>query len=313
MSEPYPGIVIVGPTASGKSRLGTDLALLFRGEIISCDALQLYRRMDVGTAKVTAAERKEVPHHMLDILEPNEEFSAGAYQSAARKSLEEIRKRGRIPFVVGGTGFYLSALLEGLFDGPSRNEILRSRMKRIIDRKGPEVLYRALRRIDPLSADRISEADGERIIRAYEMYLVSGRTMSWWQQQPRNALKGYRWLKIGIHSKRENLYKKINSRVDEMFNSGFIDEVRTLLGMFPRRSPAFKAIGYRQVLDYLDGRVVLEEAVEETKKESRNYAKRQISWFRRDTRIKWIEDGEQYERLLSEGSRLIEAFLNREE
>jgi len=184
----YPGIIIVGPTASGKSRLGISLAARYQGEILNCDALQFYRGMDIGTAKVTGSDLERVPHHMLDILDPSEEFSAGAYQTLARNYLQKIRDRGRIPFVVGGTGFYLRALLEGLFDGPGRDETLRTRMRNIIEQRGPETLHRALRRIDPQSASRINEADGERIIRAYEIYLVSGHPMSWWQRQPRNAI-----------------------------------------------------------------------------------------------------------------------------
>jgi tRNA dimethylallyltransferase len=309
MPNPYPGIVIVGPTASGKSRLGISLAMRFDGEIISCDALQLYRRMDIGTAKVTAAERGQVPHHMLDLLEPTQEFSAGAFQNLARKSLEEIRGRGRIPFIVGGTGFYLRALLEGLFDGPSREETLRARMRKIIERKGPKALHRALKRIDPQSAEKIAEADGERVIRACEIFLVSGHPMSWWQRQPRNALEGYRWLQIGIHIPRERLYERINARVEEMFQSGFLEEVQALTARYPRNSPAFKAIGYRQTVDFIDGKCSLEEAVENTKMESRRYAKRQMTWFRRDSAIRWIEDEDEPEKLRATAEAMVEEFL----
>jgi len=307
--EPYPGIVIVGPTASGKSRLGIILAQRHNGEIVSCDALQLYRHMNIGTAKVTPTEREDVPHHMLDILDPDEEYSAGAYQSSARKALDKIRRRKRIPFIVGGTGFYLRALLEGLFDGPSRDGTFRVRMRKIIVRKGPEILHRALQRVDPSSADRIAKTDGERIIRAYEMYLISGRSMSWWQQNPRMALHGYRWLKIGVRTPRKTLYERIEKRVDEMIRDGFLEEVRTLLKLFPRDSPAFKAIGYRQIINHLQGRSSLEEAIEDIKKESRHYAKRQMTWFRRDPEIEWIEDEKDCEELAVTASFLIEQFL----
>ncbi len=309
MPEQYPGIIIIGPTASGKSRLGIHLAHRFNGEIVSCDALQLYRHMDIGTAKVTAEERKDVPHHMLDILNPDEEFSAGDYQESARRMLEDIRCRRHIPFVVGGTGFYLRALVEGLFDGPSRDKALRTRMRRIIERKGPEILHRALDKIDPLSAARIEKSDGDRIIRAYEIYRITGRPMSWWQQQPRNTLSGYRWLKIGIDIPRTTLYKKIENRVDEMFRTGLPDEVHSLLERFPKNAPAFKAIGYRQTIEYLDGAMTLEQAIEETKKESRRYAKRQMTWFRRDPEIVWIENTENFDRLNSVAGSLIESFL----
>ena len=309
MSNPYPGIIIVGPTASGKSRLGIFLAARFDGEIVSCDALQLYRRMDVGTAKVNAAERERVPHHMMDLLDPAEEFNAGTFQDLARKSLEEIRGRGRIPFIVGGTGFYLRALLEGLFDGPSREETLRTRMRKIIERKGPEALHRALKRVDPRSAEKIAEADGARIIRAYEIYLVSGQPMSWWQRQPRNALSGYRWLKIGILISRPELYERINARVDMMFQSGFLEEVQALLDRYPGNSPAFKAIGYRQVVDHFDGKCSLEEAIENTKMESRRYAKRQMTWFQRDPEIRWIEDEGETEKLEEKARVMVDGFL----
>jgi len=307
--ESYRGIVIVGPTASGKSRLGIILAKRYGGEIIGCDALQLYRHMDIGTAKVSAIERKEVPHHMLDILDPTEECSAGAYQELARRALAGIRAREHIPFIVGGTGFYLSALIEGLFEGPSRDESLRVRMRKIVERKGAETLHRALRRVDPDSAERIAAADGERIIRAYEMYLVSGKPMSWWQEKPRMALEGYRWLKIGILTARKTLYERIDKRVEKMIQSGFLEEVRRLLQMFPEDAPAFKAIGYRQMIDHVQGRISLEEAIEDTKKESRRYAKRQMTWFRRDPEIKWMGDEEDLEKVAEKVSSLAASFL----
>ncbi|MEJ2245772.1 MAG: tRNA (adenosine(37)-N6)-dimethylallyltransferase MiaA [Acidobacteriota bacterium] len=304
------GIIIVGPTASGKSRLGISLAVRFQGEIISCDALQLYRHMDIGTAKVSASDREQIPHHMLDILDPNEDFSAGAYQRAARKSLEEICKRGKVPFIVGGTGFYLQAFLDGLFEGPAKEETLRVRMRKIIKRRGTKLLHRALERIDPQSASRIEEADGERIMRAYEVYLSSGRPMSWWQQQPRNVLQGYYWLKMGIHIPRSELYEKIDNRVDEMFQGGFLQEVQSLLELYPRSSPAFKAIGYRQMVDYVDGKHSIEQAIAETKMESRRYAKRQMTWFHRDPDIQWIEDRGEAAKLDTEAEAMVKKFLS---
>ena len=311
MRNEYPGIIIVGPTATGKSRLGITLAVRFHGEIVNCDALQLYRHMDIGTAKVTPSDRKRVPHHMLDLLNPTEDFSAGNYQILARQSLDGIRERGHIPFVVGGTGFYLRALLEGLFDGPAREESLRARMRRIIECKGTKVLHRALERIDPQSAARIPEADEERIIRAYEIYLLSGRPMTWWRRQPRSALQGYCWLKIGIHIPRAELYERIDSRVEEMFQSGFLEEVQTLLASFPKSSPGFKAIGYRQIVDYLDGKYSMEQAIDNTRKESRRYAKRQMTWFRRDPGIHWIDGREETADLDTTAVALVEKFLER--
>jgi tRNA dimethylallyltransferase len=284
-----PGIVILGPTASGKSRLAIALALQFQGEIVSCDALQVYRHMDIGTAKISPAQQVQVRHHLLDVQDPDLDFSAGDYQRLARAAIHSIREREHLPFVVGGTGFYLRALIEGLFEGPSRNEELRARMRKIVKHKGPEILHRALRKVDPQCASRIAEADAERVIRAYEVYLATGKSMSWWQQQPRDAFKGYRWLKIGIDVPREQLYQRINQRVEEMFRGGLLEETKGLLAQFAKTSQAFKAIGYRQAVDYLDGSLSLDQAIEETQKLTRHYAKRQSTWFRSDPGIIWLD------------------------
>jgi tRNA dimethylallyltransferase len=306
-----PGIAIVGPTGSGKSRLGLSLAIRFRGEIISCDALQVYRGMDIGTAKVTPAETKQVPHYMLDLRDPGEDFSAGDYQRIAREALEEIRSRDALPFVIGGTGFYFRALIEGLFDGPGRSEELRERMRKIIRRRGSATIYRALKRIDPQSAAKIAENDSERIIRAYEVYLATGKSISLWQQQPRNALAGYRWLKLGIEIPRPLLYERINLRVEHMFQSGLLEEVRNLLQIFPRTSQAFKAIGYRQTAEYLEGAISLDQAIEATQMESRRYAKRQLTWFRSDPAIFWLDGRLHPDELREEAETRIAEFLKR--
>ena len=285
-------IAIVGPTASGKSRLGIALAHVFQGEIVGCDALHVYRQMDIGTAKVTTEEREGVRHHMLDIADPDREFSAGDYQRHARNALREISGRGRLPIVVGGSGFYLRALIDGLFEGPDRSEELRARMRAIIRRKGSRILHRLLERVDPESAARIAPNDAERIIRACEIHFVSGKNMSWWQSQPRDALTGYRWLKIGIDMPRNLLYQRINLRVEQMFGGGLLDETRRLLEIYPATCPAFKAIGYRQAAEYLAGQVTLTQAVESTQMESRRYAKRQLTWFRADKEIIWLSAGD---------------------
>jgi tRNA dimethylallyltransferase len=309
MSKLNPAIVILGPTASGKSRLGIDLALQYQGEIVSCDALQVYKDMNIGTAKIPFAERAGIPHFMLDIQDPAEEFSAGNYQQQARNIIQEISVRGNLPFVVGGTGFYLRALIEGLFEGPARNEMLRRRMRTIINRKGSEILHHALQRADPLSAGKIAEKDADRIIRAYEIYLVSGKPMSWWQQQPRDAFQGYRWLKIGITIPREELYQRINQRVDRMFQSGLLEEVQKLLEKHPPTCHAFKAIGYREAADYLRGNISLSQAIESTQQESRRYAKRQLTWFRADPEILWMDGTFDFQSLLQESSKAIREFL----
>jgi len=309
VSNENPGIAILGATASGKTRLAMALALRFKGEIVSCDALQVYRHMNIGTAKIPPAGREGILHHMLDVQDPGQDFSAGDYQRMAREAIREIHKCGHIPFVVGGTGFYLRALIDGLFEGPARSEELRARMRNIIRRKGSRILHHALKRIDSQSAARIAETDAERIIRAYEIFLVSQKPMSWWQQQPRDAFRGYRWLKIGIDVPREQLYQRINQRVEEMFQAGFLEEVRGLLERFPRSSHAFKAIGYRQIAEHLDGQLSLEQAVEETKKQSRHYAKRQLTWFRADPSILWLDGRLDPNELQIRAAALIAEFL----
>ena len=304
----YPAVVIAGPTASGKSALALALAREFHGEIVSCDALQVYRGMDRGTAKPSPEERDSLPHHMIDLTPPSQAFSAGEYLRRGREVLKDIRNRGRLPFVVGGTGFYLRALIEGLFEGPGRSEPLRARMRRIAERRGPATLHRALSRIDASTAARLAPADLGRIVRAYEVYLLTGKPMSSWQTQQSKPIEGFCWLKLGIEWPRELLYRRIEERVERMFETGFVEEVRELLRQFPEGSPAFKAIGYRQIIDYLRGDKTLAQAVEETKLESRRYAKRQLTWFRADGEIVWLNAARADEDLLGEARRKVLEF-----
>jgi tRNA dimethylallyltransferase len=285
------------------------LAERFHGEILTCDALQVYRYMDIGTGKPTAEERKRIVHHMLDVREPCDDFSAGDYLRLGREALDVIRARGRIPFVVGGTGFYLRALIRGLFEGPGRVEALRTRMRRIVARRGPESIHRALRRVDPGTAARLAPLDTERSIRAYEIYLLTRKTMSWWQNQPRNKLLRYRWLKLGIRWPRPQLYARIDQRVEEMFRRGFVAEVQTLIARFPRDCHAFKAIGYRQIVGYLEGKWSLEQAIADTQRESRRYAKRQLTWFRTDPDIVWLDATLGAETLLEQAADAVVGFL----
>jgi len=303
-----PAIAIIGPTASGKTGLALRIARQIHGEIVNCDALQVYRFMTIGTAKASPRERQSIPHHMLDLRDPCEPFSAGEYQRLARESLQDIRDRGMAPIVAGGSGLYMKALVDGFFQGPGRSDELRDRMRKIVRRRGAGILYRALERVDPDGAKKIAEGDISRIIRACEIYLLTGKPMSVWQDQPRDELKGFRWLKIGINWPREVLYGRINGRVDRMVRQGFCEEVRSLMRSFPRTCHAFKAIGYSQIADYLEGRYELAEAIEETKRESRRYAKRQLTWFRSDPEIQWLEGAEDPEELFRLAFRLWNEF-----
>lgn len=305
----YPAIAVLGPTASGKSALALALAERFQGEILTCDALQVYRHMDIGTAKPGADERGRVPHHMLDLREPGDDFSAGDYLRLGREALSAIKARRRIPVVTGGTGFYFRALTEGLFEGPGRSEELRHRMRSIVARRGPEIIHRALRRVDPPAAARLAPADAERNIRAYEIYLHTGRPMSWWQNRPRDSLSGFRWLKLGLLWPRPQLNARIDRRVGEMYRSGFVKEVEALMAGFPRDCHAFKAIGYRQIVGYLEGKWSLEEAIEETQRESRRYAKRQMTWFRTDREIMWLDATADPAKLVETAAGAIAGFL----
>lgn len=309
MSDKDPVIAVVGPTAAGKSDLALELALRFGGEVVGCDALQVYRHMDVGTAKTPPAARRGIPHHLIDVREPHEEFTAGDYQRLARASVRDILLRRNLPVVAGGTGFYLKALFEGLFNGPERSALLRRRMKRVIGRKGPEVLHRALARVDPESASRIGAKDAGRILRAYEVYLLSGRTMTWWQSRPRDAFSGVRPLKLGIDLPREILYARIDRRVERMFAGGLLEEVRALLDRCPPSCQAFRAIGYRQAAEYLEGRIGLDRAIESTQQESRRYAKRQLSWFRVDGEILWLDGRAEAAELADGAAAAVSRFL----
>jgi tRNA dimethylallyltransferase len=307
--DDHPAIAVVGPTASGKSQLAMAMAMEFRGEIISGDALQVYRGMDIGTAKPTTAARACIPHHMLDLCNPGEDFSAGDYQRIGRDVLQAVVARRNLPIVEGGTGFYLRALIDGLFAGPGRSEALRSRIRKVLSRRGPARLHSILRRVDPRSAERISAADAARILRALEVWFLTRRPLSSWQDQPRVALSGFRWLKLGIAWPRERLYRRIDARVEEMYRNGLVEESRALLRAYPRDCHAFKAIGYRQCSVLLDGACTLEQAISDTQQQTRRYAKRQFTWFRSLHDLVWLEGDEDFHRLVSRASELIRHWL----
>jgi len=287
----HPLIAIVGPTASGKSSLGMFLAEHVGGEIVNYDSVQLFRRLDIGTAKPGLEERGRVPHHLVDVLEPDEAPSAGDYQRRARHVLRDLRSRGRIPILVGGTGLYLRAVLEGLFEGPTRSPHLRMRLEDLENRRGRGHLHRLLERLDPVAADRSAPRDTSKLIRALEVRLKTGRSLSsHFEERPRNPLEGFGVSMVGLDPGREALNSAIDQRVRDMFDRGLVEEVAALLGEgVPPGASAFRAIGYRQVIAHILRGISREEAIMSTQQETRRYAKRQGTWFRKQHAVTWFD------------------------
>jgi tRNA dimethylallyltransferase len=284
-----PLVVVAGPTGAGKSALAVRLAQDYQGEIVNCDSLQLYRYLDTGTAKPRPAERQGVPHHLFDLLDPDQVFTAGEYARAARPLLHEIAGRGHLPIVAGGTGFYLRALLDGLFPGPQRNERLRARLARR-EAQHPGWLHALLARFDAPSAARIHPGDAQKLIRAVEVLLMTRRPLSAWFREGRDALQGFRVLKLGLDPPREALYERLDARLEHMFAAGLLDEVKYVLSLgFPPASKAFEAHGYRQALQLLYGELDAAQALEAAKTNTRRYAKRQWTWFRGDPAVVWLK------------------------
>ena len=281
-------VALVGPTASGKSTLAARAAQVLNGEVVNCDSVQVYYSLDVGTAKPTEEQRRQVPHHLYDIIDPDQYFSAGRYMVEARKVCREIAQRGKIPFVVGGSGLYLRALLEGVFEGPGRSEEIRERLRKIGRRKGLDYLHRLLKKKDPQAALRVQPGDQIRMVRALEIYFLTGKPIS--ELQPRReSLKNLSILKIGLNLPRSILYDRINRRVSQMFHSGLIEEVNQLLDRgYTPDCKGFEALGYRHAISLLRGNLSREEAIELTQRDTRRYAKRQMTWFRREKDIHWI-------------------------
>jgi tRNA dimethylallyltransferase len=259
------------------------------GEIVNCDSLQVYRRFDIGTAKVPEAARRGVPHHLIDLIEPDQLFTAGDYAQQARGVLTEIAARRRTPIVVGGTGFYLRALLEGLSQGPLRNQALRERLE-LRERKRPLSLYRILSRLDPTAALRIHANDTKKIVRALEVRLLEGRPISELFSRGRNALTGFRPIKLGLNPPRALLNQRLDARTVSIFEAGLMEEVRNLLSSgVSRDAKPFESLGYKQALQVLEGRSTLEQALHSTQVETRQYAKRQVTWFRKEPDVQWLE------------------------
>ena len=285
----YPLVAIVGPTGAGKSALAVGLAERLAGEIVNCDSVQVYQGFDVGAGKLPPEARRGIPHHLLDFREPAEVFTAGDYRQAAQQVLTGLRERGKIPILVGGTGLYLRALLLGLFPGPPRSEGLRSRLRTLAERQGRETLHRLLGRLDPRAAARIQPRDTQKVIRALEVCLLARQPLSEMQARGRPGLEGYRVLKIGLDPERAQLYARINQRVERMFAGGLLEEAKVLLGRpDARQIKPLQALGYRQACAVLRGELTLPEAIRATQVATRRYAKRQMTWFRREHGIAWF-------------------------
>lgn len=288
-SERHCLVIILGPTAVGKSRTGAYLAREFNGEIINCDSMQVYRGFDIGTDKPTIEMRRQVPHHLLDIAEPTTQFTAGEFVRQAQAALQAIVERARLPFVVGGTGLYLKALLEGLFPGPGRDNELRQRLEQEAGEKGLETLRKRLEAVDPAYARLIGVRDKVRIIRALEVYSLTRKPLSEHFANTRSELGDFHILKIGLQLEREELHRRIERRVDRMFRDGIREEAHRLLAAgIPADAPPFRALGYRRVLAHLQGAISIDEARRLTKQDTRQYAKRQLTWFRKMVGINWF-------------------------
>jgi tRNA dimethylallyltransferase len=288
-ASPSPLVAVLGPTASGKSALAVWLAQRFGGEVLACDSTQLYRGFDIGTAKPSSAERSRVPHHLLDVLDPTEEASAGAYRDLAVVVLNDLRARRRLPVLTVGTGLYLRALLEGLADLPQRSEALRERLRSSTEKHSPGHLHRLLQRLDPVAAKRIAPADGQKLIRAIEVCLLARKPLTEVHRAGKAPLPGWRALKLGLQPARDALYERIHARTDKMLAAGWLDEVRRLLesGLSPAAKP-FDFIGYRQLRAVLEGQCTLVEASAAIQQATRRYAKRQITWFRKESNVHWL-------------------------
>jgi tRNA dimethylallyltransferase len=281
-------VVLLGPTASGKTALSLALADRFNGEIVSCDSVAVYRDFEIGTAKPTAAERARVPHFCIGIVSPERDYSAGEYQREGRAAIADISTRGRLPIVTGGTGLYLRALLEGLFDGPQRSEPLRARLRRSAARHRAGWLACVLQRLDPTAAGRIHANDTPKLIRAIEVSLQTRRPITEAWRTGAEPLTGYRILRIGLAPERAALYARIDARAAAMFERGLVAETERLMAKYGRERRIFDTLGYRQARQLLAGELSEKQAIEAAQRGHRNYAKRQFTWFRREPEVQWL-------------------------
>lgn len=284
-----PLVAVVGPTASGKSALAVCLAERFGGEVLACDSTQLYRGFDIGTAKPALSERRGIAHHLIDVLAPTEVATAGAYRHLALAALEDLRARSKLPILTVGTGLYLRAALEGLAEVPQRSEELRERLRESAAQHGPGYLHKLLRRLDPDASAKIAAADEQKVIRAVEVCLLAKRPLSEVHRSGRQPLEDWRPIKIGLTPPREALYERIHARTESMLANGWLDEVRRLTESgLPEHAKPFDFIGYRELRSVLRGQTKLEEARAAIQQATRRYAKRQLTWFRKEAAVHWL-------------------------
>ena len=304
-----PLVAIVGPTATGKSALGIALARRFDGEVVSCDSTAVYRRFDIGTDKVPVPARQGVPHHLVDVAEPTEEYSAARYAREAAAAIREITARGRLPILVGGTGLYYRALTRGFFPGPGRDDKLRARLERIADRKGPERLHQLLNRVDPESAVRIQARDRKRLIRALEVYLLTGRPLTAHFADTRPPLPEYDVRAFALEIPLDLTAARVAARVHAQFEQGLLDEIRSILAAgIPATAHPFTGLVYRQALEHLQGARDEAETRELIIRENRKYSRRQLIWFRKEPNLQWIHAAGEREETQEEVARVLAAM-----
>ena len=287
-------VVILGPTGSGKTALSLALAEKFSGEIVNCDSVAVYREFEIGTAKPSKAERARAPHHLFDIAAPTEAFTAGEYSRRAREVLAEIAERRNLPIIVGGTGLYLRALLDGLFAGPPRSEELRARLRADAENeenkdKGTQHLHDMLARLDPKAAEQIHANDLPKLIRAIEVAMTAGRPMTELWQAGREPLRGFRVLRLGLDPERNALYTRLNERAAQMFERGLVEETKALLDKYGDAARPLASLGYKQAVQLLRGEIDRKLAIWAAQQSHRNYAKRQLTWFRREPDVRWLK------------------------
>ena len=282
-------VVILGPTGSGKTALSLALAERFHGEIVNCDSVAMYREFEIGTAKPSAGERRRAPHHLFDFVEPATYITAGEYARQARQVLAGIDVRNNLPIVVGGTGLYLRALLDGLFSGPQRSEELRERLRERAQERGQQYLHEILHRLDRVAAKKIHANDTPKVIRAIEVCLASRQKMTEMWKQSGDPLKGFEILRLGLNPERNTLYERLNYRAAQMFDSGLVKETQDLLQKYGEASWPLNSLGYKQAVQLLRGEIDDRTAIQSTQQAHRNYAKRQMTWFRREPEVNWLD------------------------